>query len=162
MREVLERARARFVAVVGVHERPERLAGAWALGIAIGLSPLFGLHTVMALVLAMVLKLNKVDVLLGTLIVNPWTLTFYFPAAVLLGKRVTGVTIPHLDLPRPQEFLHLSVWHERAPWVRSVALAWGVGATLFALVAGSVTYYALRRLIAVHRARHPRASPPGS
>ncbi len=158
MRELLERARARFAAVVGVHERPERLAAAWALGIGIGLSPLIGLHTLMAIVLAMVLRLNKVDVLLGTLIINPWTLTAYFPTAVMVGKRLTGVPIPHFALPRPEAFLHAAVWRDSAPWVRSVLLAWGVGATIFSVVTAAATYFLLRRLILVHRA-HRRRSP---
>ena len=67
------------------------VAVAAPLMIGIGLSPLMGLHTVLALVLALLFRLNKVDVLLGTLIINPWTLTLFFPAAVYLGKRITGV-----------------------------------------------------------------------
>jgi uncharacterized protein len=158
--ELLQKVRSRFAAVVGVHERPERLAGAWALGIGIGLSPLFGLHTVIALVLAVVLRLNKVDVLLGTLIINPWTLPVYFPSAVIVGRSVTGVRIPHFALPHPEAFLHLAVWRHNAPWLRSVLLAWGVGATIVSLLSAAGTYLLLRRLVLVHRARHQR--PPGS
>ena len=77
MRAIFERLRARFDNVVGVHEQPERLAAAWAVGLTIGFSPLMGLHTVLALLLALVFRLNKVDVFLGTLVVNPWTLPVY-------------------------------------------------------------------------------------
>ncbi len=160
MRAILQRARARLVQVIGVHDKPERLAAAWALGIGIGLSPLFGLHTVLALALALGLRLNKLDVLLGTLIVNPWTLTLYFPAAVLVGKRVTGVRIPHLTLPRPEALLHAAVWRDSAPWMRSVLLAWGVGATIFSLVFSAATYLLLRRLVSLHRAHHQRQHGP--
>lgn len=156
MRELLVRAKARFVEVVGVHDRPERLAAAWALGIGIGLSPLIGLHTVLALVLAIIFRLNKVDVVLGTLIINPWTLTVYFPAAVVVGKRITGVHVPHFVRFHPEAVLHAAVWRENVPWLRSMLLAWGVGAAIFSLLLGTATYFLLRRIIRVHRAHHLR------
>jgi uncharacterized protein len=153
---VLEKLRARFDEVVGVHERPERLAAAWALGLALGLSPLMGLHTVLALLLAFALRLNKVDVLLGTLVINPWTLPLYFPVAVFVGKRLTGVHVPRFVLPHPEEVLHAAVWRQHAPWLRSVLLAWGVGATLFAVLAGAATFVVLRQAIVIHRRRRRR------
>jgi len=167
VRQLLVRAKARFVEVVGVHDRPERLAAAWALGIGIGLSPLMGLHTVLALVLAIVFRLNKVDVVLGTLIINPWTLTVYFPAAVFVGKRITGVHVPHFVRFHPESVLDVAVWRDNAPWLRSMLLSWGVGAAIFSLVGGVVTYFLLRRIIRVHREHHLRhhahagSAPPG-
>jgi hypothetical protein len=151
---LLDRARSRFQAAVGVHERPERLAAAWALGIALGLSPLIGLHTVIALLLAFAFRLNKVDVLLGTLLVNPWTFPVYFPTAVLVGRRLTGVHVPRFLLPHPEEILHAAMWRERAPWLRSVLLTWGVGAGVLSLVGGAITYFTLKWFIVHHRRRH--------
>jgi uncharacterized protein (DUF2062 family) len=160
VRRIWVRAKTRLVEVVGVHESPERLAAAWALGIAIGLSPLMGLHTVLALVLALLFRLNKVDVLLGTLVINPWTLPAYFPAAVFLGKRITGVHIPRFVRHNPSEILRAAMWHDNAPWLRSVLLAWSVGATVFALLVGLGMYFLLKRLIRVHREHHLRRHPP--
>ena len=154
MKALLERVRSRFQALVGVHERPEQLAAAWALGIALGLSPLIGLHAVIALLLAFAFRLNKVDVLLGTLVVNPWTITVYFPAAVLVGKGITGVHVPHFLIPNPEEVLHAAMWRERVPWLRSVLITWGVGATVLSLLGGAVTYFALKWFIILHRRRH--------
>jgi len=153
VRAILEHARSRFRAVVGVNESPERIAAAWALGLGLGLSPLLGLHTLVALLLALALRLNKVDVLLGTLIVNPWTITFYFPTAVLVGRWITGVRVPRFTIPRPEEVLHAAMWRDRAPWLRSLLLTWGVGALVLALVGGVVTYFLISRLIAHHRRR---------
>jgi uncharacterized protein (DUF2062 family) len=162
VRNLLSRAKTRLVEVVGVRDRPERLAAAWALGIGIGLSPLLGLHTVIALVLAIILGLNKIDVLLGTLIVNPWTVAFYFPAAVFVGRWVTGVHIPPLVRFNPEALLHIATWRDNAPWVRSILLAWGVGALIFSLVFGVATYVLLRRIIRVHRGRHLRRLAHGA
>ena len=153
MKELLDRVRARLGGAVGVNEPPARLAAAWALGIGLGLSPLIGLHTAIALLLAVAFRLNKVDVLLGTLIANPWTLTVYFPAAVFLGRWITGVRIPRMELPPPSRMLQLALWRSNAHWVRCILIAWGVGATVCALVAGVGTYFVLRRAIEHHRLR---------
>ena len=159
MRAIFERLRTRFDRVVGVHEQPERLAAAWALGLTIGFSPLIGLHTVLALLLALIFRLNKVDVFLGTLVVNPWTLPVYFPVAVYVGKRITGVRVPRFVLPRPEEVLHAAVWREHVPWLRSVLLAWGAGAMVLALIAGDVTFVVLRQMIRFHRRRRGAPAP---
>jgi uncharacterized protein (DUF2062 family) len=159
VRAIFQRLRTRFDNVVGVHEQPERLAAAWAVGLAVGLSPLMGLHTVLALLLAFVFRLNKLDVFLGTLIINPWTLPVYFPVAVFVGKRITGVHVPQFVLPRPEEVLHAAVWREHVPWLRSVLVTWGAGATVIALVAGAVTFVALRQMILLHRRRRHRGAP---
>lgn len=165
MRQLLVRAKTRFVEVIGVHDRPEHLAAAWALGIGIGLSPLMGLHTALALVLAIVFRLNKLDVVLGTLIINPWTLPLYFPVAIFVGKRVTGVHVPHFVRFHPEAVLDVAVWRDNAPWLRSMLLAWGLGAAIFSLLVGVATYFLLRRVIRVHRAHHLRrqahADPAG-
>ncbi len=159
MRAIFERLRTRFDRVVGVHEQPERLAAAWALGLTIGFSPLMGLHTVLALLLALIFRLNKVDVFLGTLVVNPWTLPVYFPVAVFVGKRITGVRVPRFVLPRPEEVLHAAVWREHVPWLRSVLLAWGAGAMVLALIAGGITFAVLRQMIRFHRRRRGDPAP---
>ena len=158
MRAIFQRWLARIDKVVGVHERPERLAAAWALGLAVGLSPVVGFHAVMGLALAFAFRLNKVDVLLGTLVINPWTLPLYFPVAVFVGKRITGVPVPRFVFPHPEEVLHAAMWRQRAPWLRSLLVAWGIGATALALSAGIVTYFLLKWLIFFHRRRRNAAA----
>jgi uncharacterized protein (DUF2062 family)/2-polyprenyl-3-methyl-5-hydroxy-6-metoxy-1,4-benzoquinol methylase len=64
--------------VVHEHTGPLRLGGAVALGIVIGCSPFFGLHLWIGLGLAVLLRLNKVAVFLGSQISIP-------PIAPLLG-----------------------------------------------------------------------------
>ena len=129
MKAIYERIRTRLRNTFGAKEPPSRVAAALALGIAISFSPFQGLHTVIALLLAFVLKLNKPDVLLGTIFVNPWTLPIYFPAACWLGSRLTGVPMPHFALPSPGELLQRLTSPTLEPWVRDVILNWGVGAS---------------------------------
>ena len=153
MQPLLEHLRARLRGVVGASEPPARLAAAWALGIGIGMSPFLGLHTAIALVLAFAFRLNKVDVFVGTLVANPWTLSVYFPAAVYVGQRLTGVPMPALALPAPEMLARPAFWRSHAPWLRSLLVAWGAGALVCALVGAALTYFVLDRVIERHRRR---------
>jgi len=152
MRVGIEHAHARLRHAFGADEPAARVAAAWAVGVGISLSPLLGLHTVIALALAFLLRLNKVDVLLGTLIINPWTLTIYFPAAVTLGTLVTGQAVRLLS---PRELLTPSAWQSQAHALKPVLTAWFLGATPCALLVALATFFLLRRAIERHRRRHP-------
>jgi len=153
--------RARLARLLGADEPPGRLAAAWAVGVTISLSPLLGLHTGLALVIALVFRLNKIDVLLGTLLINPWTLPPYFAAAVILGAWVTGTDMADLSLPDPDLFLSLSAWREHAAWLKPILLAWFAGAGVTAPVGGVVTYLVVRRLIE-SRGRRAASLTPGA
>ena len=159
MTGLADRFRTRLRAAVGTHEPPSRLAAAWGIGIAVGLSPFLGLHTVLALLLAFSFRLNKLDVLLGTLVMNPWTFPVYFPAAALLGRWITGIRVPRVVLPHVTQLLHPEVWREQAEWMRPLLVVWGVGATIVAVAGGLATFYVVRAFILVHRRRHGGRPP---
>src|SRR5262249_11421477 len=53
------------------HVEPARLAAAVALGVFIGLTPFYGLQTVLAIVLAGLLRLNITAAVVATQISNP-------------------------------------------------------------------------------------------
>lgn len=157
MNRFLGVVRDRLRSAVGAQEPPGRLAAAWALGVGIALSPFLGLHTLIALLLGLVLRLNKPDILAGTFVINPWTLPLYFPAAVFLGRRVTGVTIPSAELPSTDEMLSLAVDKAELDWVKAILVAWGAGSALLAIPLAVATYFVLRRAIVTYRRYHPPA-----
>jgi hypothetical protein len=152
--------RERLRHVLGADEPAERVAGAWALGIGIGLSPLLGLHTVIALLLAVLLRLNKVDVLLGTMISNPWVLAAYFPACVVLGQWLLGIEVPRVAMPELHQLLSPSAWREQGAWLRPLVLAWWAGAGTVAVAGGGVTYLAVRKAVIRHRRKLGTLQPP--
>jgi uncharacterized protein len=148
---LLAATRARLRAVLGATEPPERIAAAWALGIGIGLSPLLGLHTVGALLLAVLLRLNKVDVLLGTMISNPWVLAAYFPACVVLGQWLLGIDVPRVAIPELNQLFSPSAWREQGEWLRPLMVAWWAGSGAVAIIGAGVTYFAVRAAVNRHR-----------
>lgn len=159
MRRISERFRRRLAEVTGAGESASRLAAAWAVGLAIAFSPFLGAQTLLALAIAIAFRLNKIDTLLGTLVVNPWTLAVYFPAATLLGQRLTGIPLPALDV-EPASLLSLEVWRAQAAGLRPLLLCWLAGASATAAVVGVVAYLAIRRAVVLHRRR--LTSAPGT
>lgn len=162
MGSLLAAARGRLRAVLGATEPPERIAAAWALGIGIGLSPLLGLHTVSALLLAVLLRLNKVDVLLGTMISNPWVLAAYFPACVVLGQWLLGIEVPRVAMPELNQVFSPSAWREQGEWLRPLMAAWWAGAGAVTVVGTGATYLAVRAAVVRHRRRAGTLPTPPS
>src|SRR3954470_19061408 len=76
-----------------IHDTPERTAAAYALGVFIGFSPLLGVHTLLGLVFAFALNLNRVAVLLGVYSNLPWILPAYYTLATGLGAAILRVPI---------------------------------------------------------------------
>jgi hypothetical protein len=68
------------------------VAAAFALGVFIAFFPVLGIHTAMALGLAVAFRLNKVAVLIGAWTNNPWTIAPMYTAGTLLGCLVLGVS----------------------------------------------------------------------
>lgn len=133
---------------LGRHQPPHILAASWACGVAISLSPLLGLHTVLALAVAFVFRLNKVDVLLGTVLINPWTLAPYSLVAVSVGRLITGKHVPlATHLPHLADLLDGSFWRAQKATLAPLLLNWTVGATACALLGGVTVYLTVRFLI---------------
>ncbi len=85
--------------VLSVKEPPRRVALAFAVGIFIGMSPLLGLHTILGIVLAWQLRLNKLVTLIGVYVTNPWTIVPIYTFGTLIGAKALGVKhiIPPVD-----------------------------------------------------------------
>src|SRR3954466_14154907 len=71
-------------------DTPQRTAAAYALGVFFGFSPLLGLHTILGVVFAFLLNLNRVAVLLGVYSNLPWIIAPYYGFVTLGGAKLTG------------------------------------------------------------------------
>src|SRR5919202_4138618 len=76
------------------HDTPRRTAAAYALGVFFGFSALLGLHTILGLLFAFALNLNRVAVLLGIYSNLPWILPAYYTLATVVGAAILRVQIP--------------------------------------------------------------------
>ncbi|MBN2369426.1 MAG: DUF2062 domain-containing protein [Vicinamibacteria bacterium] len=75
-----------------VNDSPHRTALAFGVGVFIAFFPVIGVHTAMAFAIAFFFRLNRVALLLGAYINNPWTLGPLFSLGTLIGCFLTGVS----------------------------------------------------------------------
>lgn len=145
--------------LLGREESPERVAAAIALGVGIGFSPFMGIHFVLAIGLAFLFKLNKVDAALGQFVGNPWTLPPIFAAGYALGRILLGydrTEVPNLPWDR---LLHRDFWHAfTGPTLRPRLASFLVGTMVIATLIGLAAYLAVRAALRIYHRRHPRVA----
>jgi len=85
--------------ILHTDDTPPRAALAFAVGVFIAWTPALGFHTLLALAIAFLFGLNRVAVLAGTFVNNPWTLVPIYTASAWLGSHMTGadVSLPRLE-----------------------------------------------------------------
>ena len=139
--------------MLGSDSPPEVVAASFALGVAVSFTPLLGLHWIIALGLAFALRLNKVDILLGTLVVNPLTLPAVGAVAIPIGRfflQARREAIAHLPW---HDMFRRSFWTAAGPTMRAIGVQMAVGMFALSVVAGALTYVVLLSLIRRHRAK---------
>ncbi len=76
-----------------IKDTPQRIAVAFALGVFIGMSPLFGIHTVLGIILASTFRLNRLATIVGVYITNPWTIVPIYTFSTWVGAKCLGINI---------------------------------------------------------------------
>jgi uncharacterized protein (DUF2062 family) len=84
--------------IAGVKETPHKIALAFSIGLFVGISPLIGIHTVLGLALAWVLRLNRMVTLTGVYITNPWSMVPIYTFCTWIGMLIVGVDIVPSDI----------------------------------------------------------------
>jgi uncharacterized protein (DUF2062 family) len=145
--------------LMGRVERPERVAAAVALGVGIGLSPFIGFHFILAIVLAFLFRLNKLDAVLGSFVGNPWTLPPFFALGFRVGRWVLGYSPESLPPLRWQRILHSDFWTAfHGPAFLPRLASFLVGTTILAAAVGFGTYLVARGVLRLYHRRHPRVA----
>lgn len=160
------RRRILLLEFLGREESLERVAAAIALGVALGFSPFLGFHLLLALGLATILKLNRLDAALGTFVGNPWT----FPPVFALGYRLGRVLLHHDPHRTPPMNWH-ALLHSDIVWVfhpvQTVRMVFGprafmprlyaflLGTTILAVLIGAATYFVALWALRLYHRRHP-------
>ena len=95
----IKRIKEAFVKLIKLNNTPEGIALGVAIGVFIAILPLYGLHTLMVIVAAILLRrVNKIAILIGTNISLPHTVTFITWGGYELGRLVLGKKYPALSL----------------------------------------------------------------
>ncbi len=140
----LKRFYNRFFKIRGT---PQEISLGLALGIFVGMTPFLGLHTVIAVMLASVVKWSKIAAGIGVFITNPFTAPFIYPVTYRLGSAITGFSDPSrfLKLFGPDGLVQLM---KNSPMILVDLI---IGGMIIGLPLAAITYFVT--LQAVSRAR---------
>ena len=152
--------RHRLAQLLHTNDTPQRTAAAYAIGVFFGFSPFLGLHTVLGLLFAFVLNLNRVAVLVGVYSNLPWILPPYYTLTTLLGAALLRVEVPPGLMKELGAALTAGSWGEMRQHAEALApLAWAytLGSSLGAVVLALVAYRVSLGVIVTHRHRREQS-----
>jgi hypothetical protein len=137
--------RAAFRRLLALDDPPERTALAFSVGVFIGFSPFLGLHTVIAAILAIIFRFNKVALFAGVYINNPFltllpiVLLSYAIGAFVLGRPLRPPQ-EGLDLLTAPRLFDSGYW--RQLWARSGDALWpfAIGGMALSVVCSLAAY----------------------
>ena len=138
--------------ILSFDDPPERLALAFTLGVFLSFTPLLGFHLVLGLAAAFLFGLNRVALLVGLAINNPWTLLPYYALATWLGGLLIG-----FPTGSPLPGFEWSQFHDAGFW-RQLLQQWhylipmALGSTILAVLSAALSYP-----LALHAIKRGRA-----
>lgn len=141
-----------FQVLFHVEDSPHRIALSFGLGVFIAFSPLLGLHTLMALGIAIGFRLSKAAIIVGIYVNNPWTIAPMYMAGTVLGCYLLGVStddLVGLHFEGHGWALYRTLVHQLQPYLWPFI----VGNTLLGIAVGLFAYFILRRVL--ERRRRP-------
>ena len=157
------RVRAWLEQLLHTHDTPSRTAGAYAMGVFFGFSPVLGLHTILGLVFAFALNLNRVAVMIGVYSNLPWLIVPYYTLATWMGAAILGVDVPAGTVEQLLDSLENRSWadfRDAALNLKAFVWAFALGSTLGSFVLSLVAYRAAFSVISSHRLRTRRLQDP--
>ena len=139
-----------------IADTPERTAAAFALGVFFGFSPFLGLHTLLGILFAFLLNLNRVSVLLGVYSNLPWFLGPYYVVTTMMGAQIIGHRLPPGFGMQIRSLFELSLlqgefWHRLSVVLKPLGLSYVVGSTIGAVLLSAASYHLALAFIASRR-----------
>ena len=128
---------------------PEDIAAGWALGMFVGCAIPFGMQLVIAVPLAMMMRVSKLGATLGTFITNPVTIFFIYPAQTFVVNKL----LFHGSLTYSKLAGIEWSWEAVRRLGAEVMVSFFLGGFLLAIVMTPATYFFVRRLVVHARAR---------
>jgi len=153
-----------------IHDSPRRTAAAYAVGVFFSFSPVLGLHTVLALIVAFAFNLNRVAVILGVYTNLPWFMAPYYTLTTVAAAEALGVALPPQFAQRLGDVFALSpldrdFWAALGTLVSPLVWPFTLGSLAGAVVLGVASFVVARPFIEagrkhLHLHGHPHRRPP--
>lgn len=133
---------------------PEYIARGWALGTCVGFAVPFGMQLYISVPLSFLFKASKLGATLGTLVTNPFTILFIYPAQCWLGMRILGRDMEYAGIASELgRVIDMQDWASLLHLSKTLIVSFFVGGIVLAAVATPIVYY-----FTLYAARRYRAS----
>jgi len=139
-----EQIKQRMKAILALDDHPANIAAGFAVGVFISITPLFGIHSVLAVAAAFIFRLNKLTTITGSWINTPLTVVPILMVSYHLGEFMLG---------REPQMVSFSVldWHH----LKEYAAALFIGSAVVGLVAALISYFLCYWLVIRFRRKDP-------
>lgn len=145
-----------YLRLVRVGGDPVHVGLGFAVGVFLGIFPTFGAGTPLALLIASLLRWNRISAVLGTLVMNPFTTPFFWTLSGSLGAAIFRVDA--------RKVLQSAGDGEQMKSFSEAALIYLTGNALIALAGAIVAYFVSRKMVIAYRERRrqlrKRRHPP--
>jgi uncharacterized protein len=121
---------------------PSFIALSFALGVFVSFSPIYGFHSLTAVFIAYILRLNLFTALVGAWINTPLTAPFVYGGCYVVGRAIIGGP----DLPMGDSLLNWGM-------IQNVLIQLIIGWCILGLLAGVISFFCLRYGIQYYRSR---------
>jgi uncharacterized protein (DUF2062 family) len=118
------------------------VALSFGIGVFIGMSPLFGLHTILGIAAAWIFKLNKFVTIVGVYITNPWTIIPIYTFATWFGAKLLGVRQILFNINWNEISLHHLLYE-----MQSLLPSFLLGTTVLSFISGIAGYVIIYQMI---------------
>lgn len=142
----MNKLKALFLKLVNLNNTPREIASGTAIGVFIGITPLYGFHTILVLIFAMLVpRTNKIAILAGSNLSNPLSAPFISWAGYSIGKFVLGDQYPGLHWSMLRNITYSDIKHLLYPLF--------LGSTLLGIVCMVLVYFLILHLVNKFRGR---------
>ncbi len=142
-------------------DSPRKIALSLAFGVFIGSTPLIGAQILLALLLAFVLRMNKIAAVLGTLVNNPLTAFPYWVASLYAGNLMLGRDIKSIEAPVSKSLFDPVLWSDFIiPRAEEFFLPVCVGSVVIGLFSSALIYSVALPAITKFREKREQARQP--
>ena len=143
--------REQFRSLWNSHTSPRKLALALAVGVFLGASPLWGLHTLLAVAVCFLAGLNKPATIFGTLVSNPLLAPFLIFFSLATGSWVLYGRAAHLSLQEIKVHFQSPDWQDL---LNEYLLPYCVGSVIVGLALALVTFWVTLWIVRSYRSVH--------
>ena len=138
--------------IVKERKSAEFIARGWSLGVFVGSVIPFGIQIYVALPLSFLLKGSKIGALTGTLISNPLTILFLYPAQCWAGSRLLGKDISWETISEAMKgVLTHQDWSSLSQLSGHLVTSFFAGGLLLSAVSTPLTYFFVLHLVRNYR-----------